>query len=411
MEFGGLIVVVLFGVILGIVLRKNSNVGLKLIGFIAISIPIIFVAFYGIIILAMMGYVNFYVPFAIGITIGILFFICNAFFRFLNARAWKISLISFIGLCIISWGGYQGYNAYVASVTMDNQEVDLTEYEPFKDGSKVVHLDEPTDFKIEGELPRLDGATALYPLYAAFVQATYPEKTYDVYGNSEVISTKTPNAYNNLINGEVDIIFAAGPSERQLKRAEENGIELEMTPIGREAFVFFVHSKNPVEGLTMKEIKDIYSGKIRNWSDVGGNNEEIRAFQRPDDSGSQTALENLMGDTPLMEPPTDDVVTGMGGIISETADYRNYKNAMGYSFRFFSMDMVENNSIRHLEVDGIFPDKETIRSGEYPIASEFYAITTGSDHPNVDAFIEWILSEEGQLLVEKTGYVPVGKTK
>ncbi|MFD2042718.1 substrate-binding domain-containing protein [Ornithinibacillus salinisoli] len=408
--FGIAFIIVLLLVIIA-AFSKNKNIWFKVLGFFVACLLIIFVAFFAIVITLLMGEVKFYPQFIIGVTIGILFFLCNGFFRFLKPRMLKISVISFIALCVIAVIGNQGYEAYVKSVTMDNQEVDLTEYEPFVAGSKVATLDEPASFKMEGELPRLDGATALYPLYAAFVQATYPEKNYDVYNNSEVMSRKTPNAYNNLINGDVDIIFVAGPSSRQINKAEQQGVELNMTPIGREAFVFFVHAKNPVEGLTTQELKDIYAGKITNWSDVGGKNESIRAFQRPDDSGSQTALENFMENTPLMEPPTDDVVTGMGGIISETADYRNYKNAIGYSFRFFSMDMVQNNAIRHLEIDGVFPNKDTIRNGEYPIASEFYAITAGSENPNVDAFLEWILSEEGQELVEKTGYVPVSESE
>ncbi|MFD1037685.1 PstS family phosphate ABC transporter substrate-binding protein [Virgibacillus byunsanensis] len=289
---------------------------------------------------------------------------------------------------------------------MDNAEVDLYEYQPFQKDSKVVTLEEPASIEFDGDLPVLDGATALYPVYSAFANATYPEMEYDVY-ESEVMANKTPNAYKNITNGRVDVIFAAGPSERQLQYADQKEVELNLTPIGREAFVFFVHSDNPVEGLTLQEIQDIYAGTIKNWKEVGGKDEEIRAFQRPDDSGSQTALENLMEDKALMEAPTDDIVSGMGGIIEQTSNYKNYKNAIGYSFRYFSMDMVENDKIKHIEVDGVMPSKETIRTGEYPLSSEFYAITAVSENLNVPPFIDWILSEEGQSLIERTGYVPM----
>lgn len=69
--------------------------------------------------------------------------------------------------------------------------------------------------------------------------------------------------------------------------------------------------------------------------------------------------------------------------------------------------MVKNGEIRHLEIEGVQPNKETIRQGLYPFASEFYAITAGSDNPNLDDLLEWILSEQGQALVEETGYVPI----
>ena len=286
--------------------------------------------------------------------------------------------------------------------------VDLYEYAPFMDGSKAVSLEEPASFEMEGDLPVIDGATALYPLYASFAQAVYPEKDYDPY-MSEVMSNRTGQAYESLINGEVDLIFVAGPSEAQLERARQAGKELNLTPIGKEAFVFFVSKGNPVKGLTQEEIRGIYSGTIINWKEVGGKSEEIRAYQRPPDSGSQTALEAFMGDTPIMEAPTEQTADLMSGIIEDVADYRNYGGAIGYTFRFYSQSMIGNHDVRLLAVDGVEPTADNIRSGDYPVVSELYAITAGTDNPNVEPFIEWILSEEGQEIVEETGYVGINQ--
>ncbi|MGG3492167.1 hypothetical protein ABES19_20440 [Brevibacillus choshinensis] len=115
-------------------------------------------------------------------------------------------------------------------------------------------------------------------------------------------------------------------------------------------------------------------------------------------------LEKVMGTYPLMPAPEDDIASGMGGIISRTADYKNYDNAIGYSFLYFATEMVQNGNIRLLEVDGVKPDKTTIRNRTYPLSAEFYAVTAGSGNPNVEPFIQWILSPQGQSLVEKTGY-------
>ena len=287
-------------------------------------------------------------------------------------------------------------------------QVDLVEYQPFKEKTKAVKLDKQASLRIEDDLPVIDGATALYPIYAAFAQAVYPEKEYDPY-NGEVMSSRTGAAYVNLINGRADIIFVAAPSKAQIDSAKNVGKELKLTPIGKEAFVFFVNSKNPVKTLTEDEIKAIYSGKITSWDDVGGKDDPIRAFQRPEDSGSQTALQNFMGLMPIMKPPTEDVASLMGTVIGEVSDYKNHKNAIGFTFRYYSTQMVKNNKIRLLAVDGVEPTVDNIRSGEYPITNEIYAVTAGSDNPHVEAFIEWILSDEGQEIVEKTGYVPVGK--
>lgn len=292
-------------------------------------------------------------------------------------------------------------------VVSDGQ-VDLVEYQPFMEKTKAVKLDEEASLRIVDDLPVIDGATALYPIYAAFAQAVYPEKEYDPY-NSEVMSSRTGAAYVNLINGRADIIFVAAPSKAQIDSAKNVGKELRLTPIGKEAFVFFVNSKNPVKTLTEDEIKAIYSGKITNWKEVGGKDDHIRAFQRPEDSGSQTALQNFMGLTPIMKPPTEDVASLMGTVIGEVSDYKNHKNAIGFTFRYYSTQMVKNNKIRLLAVDSVEPTVDNIRSGEYPITNEIYAVTAGSDNPHVEDFIEWILSDEGQEIVEKTGYVPVGK--
>ncbi|MFC3209620.1 PstS family phosphate ABC transporter substrate-binding protein [Planomicrobium okeanokoites] len=314
-----------------------------------------------------------------------------------------------IAFCLLIGAAFSVPHYYKESFAKVDGEVDLYEYEPFTDSEKLAQPDSPSSFKIENDLPKLDGATALYPLYAAFTEAVYPRGQYPPYDPafSKVVSTTTPEAYDRLIEGKADIIFVAGPSSGQLKKAENLGVELKMTPIGREAFVFFVNSRNPVDGLKSEEIKRIYSGEMTNWSELGGKNDEIRAFQRPVDSGSQTTFLKFMSDTPVQKPEIEEMASGMGGIISEVASYRNYKNAIGYTFRFFAVDMVQNDKIKLLAIDGVEPTIETIRSDEYPMASEFYAVTAGSDNPNIEAFIEWIVSEEGQELVERTGFVSV----
>ncbi|AWE08348.1 hypothetical protein DCE79_13480 [Lysinibacillus sp. 2017] len=295
-------------------------------------------------------------------------------------------------------------------VSTVNAEVDIYQYMPFVEKNQVVKLPVPATLQLEKSLPKMDGATALYPLYSAIAQAVYPENHYDPY-SSAVMVNQTHEAYSNLINGKVDMIFVAGPSDQQLARAEANGIELKRTPIGKEAFVFFVNNKNEIDNLTLQQIKEIYSGNITNWSEVGGKNDSIRAFQRPQDSGSQTALQRLMGDTPIMEAPSEDVATGMGGIINEVSQYKNYKNAIGYTFRYYSNEMVRNKEIKLLAIDGVEPTKETIRANTYPITSEFYIVTSGEPEGNVRALIDWVLSDEGQALVEQAGYVPISSYK
>ncbi|MDH6309587.1 phosphate transport system substrate-binding protein [Dysgonomonas sp. PFB1-18] len=299
------------------------------------------------------------------------------------------------------------YDRYIDSIpTLSDQGVNLREYQPFDKNTKAVKLSEVSTLRLTDSLPLIDGATALYPLYAAFVQATYPEKEYPV-NKSEVGCGTTPKAYNNLIDGKVDLIFCAKPSDAQIVQAANKGKTFRLIPIGREAFVFFVNKENPVKELTIQQIKDIYSGKITNWKDAGGRNDDIKAYQRPKNSGSQTMLEHIMGNTPLAKPLETEMAGGMGDIITYTADYKNYKNAIGYSFLFFATEMAGNNQIELLKVDGIYPSRETVKSGQYPFTGDFYAITTDTQNPNVQRLIDWILSPQGQYLVEQTGYTPI----
>ena len=333
---------------------------------------------------------------------------------YLKPQAHRIVGYGFLAVCLLSLGCI-AHGIYQDSLpTVDDRSLMLLDYQPFSRDNQLVTLDEPADFQLETPWAlRLDGATALYPVYAAFAQAVFPESDDYVPFHSTVECNGTIDAYQRLINGEVDMIFAAAPSQAQLEAAEHAGMELHMTPIGSEAFVFFVNSKNPVTGLTVEQVRGIYTGAITNWSQVGGRRQSIRPFQRAENSGSQSALQRLMGDLPLIEPEEEDRIAGMGGIIREVASYRNYRNAIGFSFRYYATEMVRNGDIRLLALDGVEPTKETIRDGTYPISSYFYAVTAapiGKPAPEernetMAAFLNWILSPQGQTLVEETGYV------
>ncbi|WP_449540239.1 PstS family phosphate ABC transporter substrate-binding protein [Ferdinandcohnia sp. Marseille-Q9671] len=373
--------------------------------FIVLSVG--FIGFIATIFSALSRNAEFYVPFTIISTIGVIIFLNLAIFGQVKKKIPKIVSLLFFALCLLSIITFNGYQAYVNSLeVVSTQDVDLTEYQPFTENTKAVSLEEPSTFKIKDNLPTIDGATALYPVYSAFVQAVYPEKEYPLY-DSEVVSSQTSEAFGRLLNGDVDLIFMAHPSDNQMRSAEAQGIDLHLTPIGREAFVFFVHSKNPISSLTVGQIQGIYSGHITNWNEVGGKDEEIRAFQRPEGSGSQSALLRIMNGLSLMEPPSEDIVSAMGGIITETTNYQNRTNAIGFSFRHFSQNMVQNGKIKNIAVEGILPTKENIQNETYPFVDQFYAITAKTDNPHIEAFLTWMTSEQGQEIVEKTGYVPL----
>ena len=297
---------------------------------------------------------------------------------------------------------------YDFSVERIQDEVELWRYHPFTKDNNLTILENPS-ITITGAYPRLDGATAAYPVYAAMAQAIYEGLDSNTASNY-IKSTNTRNAYERLINGEIDIFFGAQPSKQQLELAKSNGVALNLTPIAKEAFVFFVNSDNPIDSLTLEQIQDIYQKNISNWKELGGNNESIMAFQRPEGSGSQTImLAMVLNGKELPKPLLEESAAGMGGIISGVAAYRNYTSAIGYSFRYFATGMNANENVKLLKINGIEPTIENIRNGTYPLTVDTYTVTLDNkpENKNTQILIDWILSEQGQDFIEECGYVRV----
>ena len=220
-----------------------------------------------------------------------------------------------------------------------------------------------------------------------------------------------------MIERDVDLFFGARPSANQKEMARIYNEQIISQPIGREAFVFFVEEDNPVENLTADEVRKIYSGEITNWKEVGGKNQKIIAFQRPEDSGSQVMMKYFMGEVPLMEPDTITMVNAMGGIIENVKQYHNEAGAIGYTFRYFLEGLNQEKGVKMLSIDGIYPSVENIKTGAYPVlASLVCAKLASNDSPYVQRVLDFLLSEDGQRIIEETGYGPlprdaVGKVK
>lgn len=116
----------------------------------------------------------------------------------------------------------------------------------------------------------------------------------------------------------------------------------------------------------------------------------------------------FMGDVPLVEPDTEEVVGFMGGIIEEVASYKNKTSSIGYSFRYYIEGIVCHPDIKMIAIDGVAPTAENIRNSSYPIIAPVYAVTyKNNPNPNVKVFIDWMVSEEGQYIINESGYVGV----
>jgi phosphate transport system substrate-binding protein len=221
----------------------------------------------------------------------------------------------------------------------------------------------------------------------------------------------THEAYVKLIEGKADLILEArAPSDDELKLAAKVRSELEVTPIALDGFVFLVNGRNPVKNLALEQIRDIYSGKIRNWKDVGGLDARIEAYQRSRNSGSQETMKRLvMNGRPMISGPDVLIETLMSMTILRIQDD---PNGIAYSFYFYKELMSRHAGALPCAVNGVEPTAETIRKRTYPLVTDVFAVTRKElavDHP-ARRLRDWLLTRPGQKVVEDTGYVPLHST-
>ena len=208
----------------------------------------------------------------------------------------------------------------------------------------------------------------------------------------------------------LDLFLGTLYSDEELALAKRNDITPIAKPVCKDAFVFITHKDNPVERLTLEQVRGIFSGKITNWQDVGGADENIRAFQREAGSGSQTGMESLvMQGIPMADPEIVRIVRGMGMLVESVAEYENTPAGIGYTYKYYIDNLYKNPDIKILCIEGIAPTDENIINESYPLSVNYYGvIREGDENAPGGLFLDWILSEEGQACVEQAGYVPLG---
>ena len=291
--------------------------------------------------------------------------------------------------------------------TTNMQKVEVEE-------ENVINKEQPQvteKFKMtEAEFPKVDGATAMLPFIGEITKSVlgYTSEQAQKYLD-ENTQGKSAKVYASLIKKEKDLIFISEPSDDILRQAKETKVEFDMTGIGKDGFVFLVSKDNPVNSLTIEQIQKIYTGEITNWSQVGGNDEEIVAYQREQNSGSQNLMEKMvMKGKKLKEAPKDGLIDSMEGLIDAISnkDFDNSKSSIGYSIYLYAKEQYVRDNIKFLAIDGVYPSDEAIANGSYPLTKIVYAITRKDvpQNSNVRKLINWLLTDEGQEVVVAGGY-------
>jgi phosphate transport system substrate-binding protein len=250
----------------------------------------------------------------------------------------------------------------------------------------------------KGEKIVIEGSTTVGPIAKAFAEY-YMKMNPGV--NITVSESGSGNGAKALINGSCQIATMS----RLLKQNEyEAAVHSEVLPVTHvvafDGIAVVVHPGNPVKGLSMAQVKDIYIGKINNWNAVGGPNSRIVVISRDTNSGTYETFETRVMKGEKIVKNCEYV--GSSGAIRSRVQGTN--NAIGYVGIGFI-----DNTVKALEVNGIYPTLETVKKGSYPVARPLYMVT--KDYPALGShlyqFINLYLSKKGQEIVNEIGFIPV----
>ena len=216
----------------------------------------------------------------------------------------------------------------------------------------------------------------------------------------------THPSYNNLIDGTVELIICARESsEDEQNYAREKGVTLIEKPIAYDSFAFLLNRQNKVNNLSHEQVVAIYSGKITNWKQVGGDDEPIVAFTRNRNSGSQEKMDKLvMKGTPMIDVPELRGGSMMAPYLSLEVSYYG----IAYSPYYYYLNMSESvKNVKAIAINSVPPTREHIRDKSYPYVSEVVAVIRG-DTP-ADSFarkiFDYLTTPDGKKIIEASGYV------
>lgn len=210
-----------------------------------------------------------------------------------------------------------------------------------------------------------------------------------------------------LINGTTDICESSRPmkakeiADLKAKRGKD-ALEL---PVAVDGLAVYVHESNPINELTLAQIKAIYTGGVKNWKEVGGNDERIILYSRENNSGTYVYFkEHVLENADYF--PTAQTLPGTAAVINAVAKDRR---GIGYG------GIAYGKGIKHLRVKkdanspGVEPSMENVLAAKYPISRYLYWYLAGQPTGDIKAFAEWVVSKQGQEVVEKVGYYPLNE--
>ena len=239
----------------------------------------------------------------------------------------------------------------------------------------------------------ISGSTTVQPLAEKLAEAFMTENTgvrIDVQGGGSSVGVKAAG------EGTSDI----GMASREIKESEIAEFpNMKIFVIARDGIAIVAHPDIPVGDLTVEQVRDIFSGKVTNWKDLGGEDQNIIVVSREEGSGTRGAFEEMvMGEDALIAATA--ILQPSNGSVRTTVS--TTPNSIGYiSFGYL------DDTVKSISIDGVAPTEPNAADGSYPIVRPLNMLTNGEPDGAVKAFLDFILSDAGQKLVVEDGYIPV----
>jgi phosphate transport system substrate-binding protein len=206
-----------------------------------------------------------------------------------------------------------------------------------------------------------------------------------------------------LINGTTDICNASRPmkqTEIEKLKARYNTLGVQI-PCAKDGITIFLNEANKVQELTLKQLSDIYQGRIRNWKEIGGNDAEIRMYGRENSSGTYTYFHDE-----VVKADYAASVQSLPGTAAVVNAVKKDVNGIGYGGAAYAVGVKHAKVKKDANSPAFLPTTETIGKGEYPITRFLYMYMRNKPTGETKKYIDWILGPEGQRVVTEVGYFP-----
>lgn len=318
-------------------------------------------------------------------------------------RKFLTVLLPFLIMLIVSGACIGIYFAFTTGLPNFKKKV-------VSDGGLQNQVDDSGVILTEEELPRVDACGIAQPLMTALIKNFTQDNNIS---EGSLGYSSTDEGFDKLLKDEVDVLISTYPSDDYITRAEANGIDLEITPIAKDGFVFFTNPTNSLDSIKVSDIQKIYNGQIKNWSQIGGADLAIKAFQYPDNSSTQMEMiSSVMKRLEMVDAPKDVFYDKKFGEINDViATYDNSEGSLGYTYFYeanvlYDTDAKVDGAIKILKVNDVAPSYDTIKNDEYPVQVNYYLIRNKNNtSESLKLFTDAVLSERGKRVIKEAGYI------